>query len=63
MKAEIRLIYPLAVEDEFGMRSDAMPDYTEEIEVFCVTELSNYAHDLLRQTKAELVNFNFIGDK
>lgn len=63
MKAEIRLIYPLPVEDEFGIRGDATPDYVEEIEVSCVAELSNCGHGLLKQTGAEVVNFNFLGDK
>ena len=61
MKAEIRLIYPLPAEDEWGRRGDATPDYCEEVKVSCVTELSNYAYDILRHTGAELVNFNFIG--
>lgn len=63
MKAEIRLIYPLPVEDEFGMRGDVVPDYTEEVEASCATELSNYAYELLKQTGAEVSNFNFIGVK
>jgi hypothetical protein len=50
MKAEITLIYPIYAK---------MDDYHEEIDALCVTELSNYAHELQRRTGAELVNFHF----
>lgn len=43
--------------------SAQMDDYQERVSVTCVTELSNYAYELQHQTRAEIVNFNFIGEE
>jgi hypothetical protein len=51
MRAEVTLKYYAA---------DEMPDYHEEIEVSCGTELANYAYELQRRTGAEFVSFNRI---
>ena len=56
MLAEIILQYR-ATENE-----PQIPDYQEEVDVTCVTELANRAYEMLKQSGADNVNFCFIGE-
>ncbi len=51
MMAEYTLKYRIA---------DNMPDYSAQAEVSCLTELENLAYAALKQSGAELVNFNYV---